>query len=325
MGGSALGIVLVGFAEGLGAAKTYAARDHYDIDADRELVGLGAANIAAGLSAGMVVNGGLSKTAVNGTAGAPTQLSGLVVAALTVVTLLFLTGTFAYLPEATLAAIVVAAVAQLIDVHTMAQLYRSVTGPRRDVYGPVAKADFITSVAALIGVLIFDTLPGLFIGIAISVILIVYRGSRPHIVELGANPFTPPRLVDLARNPDAEPVPGGAIVRVESGLFFANADTVRHAVRSARERPGVRGVVLDTESVPSVDITAAGMLFGLSDELADEGVAFVIAREGGRVRDVYSAAEPDRTPLRVHPTVHAALAAIESELRQRGDDPAGSP
>jgi high affinity sulfate transporter 1 len=323
LGGSALGIVLVGFAEGLGAAKTYAARDHYDIDADRELVGLGAANIAAGLSAGMVVNGSLSKTAVNGTAGARTQLSGLVVAALTILTLLFLTGTFAYLPEATLAAVVVAAVAQLIDVHSMAQLYRSVTGPRRDVYGQAARSDFIASVAAMLGVLIFDTLPGLFIGIAISVILIVYRASRPHIVELGANPLTPMRLVDLARNPDAEPVPGIAILRVQSGLFFANADTVRNAVRAARKGPGVRGVLLDTESVPSVDVTAAGMLFALSDELTDEGVAFVVAREGGRARDVYSAAEPERPPLRVYPTVHAALEAMESELRHRGDDPPG--
>ncbi|MGO9854873.1 MAG: SulP family inorganic anion transporter [Acidimicrobiales bacterium] len=327
LGGSALGIVLVGFAEGLGAAKVYAARDHYDIDANRELVALGAANVAAGLSAGMVVNGSLSKTAVNGTAGARTQLSGLVVAALTVLTLLFLTGTFADLPEATLAAVVVAALARLIDVGPLVQLFRSITGPQRDVYGPAARADFIASVAALAGVLIFDTLPGLFIGIAISVILIVYRASRPHIVELGADPSAPLRLVDTERNPEAAPVPGVAILRVESGLFFANADTVRDAVRSAAERPGVRGVVLDTESVPSVDITAAAMLFALSDELDDEGIAFVVAREGGRVRDIHSAAEPNRQPLRVHPTVRSALEAIESELAQResggGDAPGG--
>ncbi len=86
--------MLVGFAEGLGAAKTYAAREHYDIDANRKLLGLGAANIASGLASGMVVNGSLSKTAVNGSAGARSQISGLVCAALTVVTLLFLTGLF---------------------------------------------------------------------------------------------------------------------------------------------------------------------------------------------------------------------------------------
>jgi sulfate permease, SulP family len=86
--------MLVGFAEGLGAAKTYAARHHYEVDANRELLGLGAANLGSGLSSGMVVNGSLSKTAVNGGAGARSQVSGLVVAGLTILTLLFLTGLF---------------------------------------------------------------------------------------------------------------------------------------------------------------------------------------------------------------------------------------
>jgi sulfate permease, SulP family len=98
---SCVGIMLVGFAEGLGAAKTYASRNHYEIDPNRELLGLGTANIGSGLASGMIVNGSLSKTAVNGSAGAKTQLSGLVVAALTVITLLFLTGLFENLPEAT--------------------------------------------------------------------------------------------------------------------------------------------------------------------------------------------------------------------------------
>ena len=116
--------MLVGFAEGLGAAKTYAARHHYEIDANGELLGLGAANLGAGLSSGMVVNGSLSKTAVNGGAGAKSQISGLVVAALTIVTLLFLTGLFEKLPEATLAAVVIAAVIELVDVAGAVGLYR---------------------------------------------------------------------------------------------------------------------------------------------------------------------------------------------------------
>ncbi len=118
--GSSVGVVLIGFAEGLGAAKTYAARDGYEIDANRELLGLGGANLAAGLSSGMVVNGSLSKTAVNGGAGAKTQASGLFVAALTIVTLLFLTGLFEDLPEATLAAVVIAAVIELVDIAAFA-------------------------------------------------------------------------------------------------------------------------------------------------------------------------------------------------------------
>ena len=124
LAGPAVGVLLVGFAEGLGAAKTYAARAGYDIDPNRELIGLGAANLGSGLSSGMVVNGSLSKTAVNGSAGAKSQISGLVVAALTVVTLLFLTGLFEKLPEATLAAVVIAAVIELVDIAALRHLYR---------------------------------------------------------------------------------------------------------------------------------------------------------------------------------------------------------
>lgn len=113
--GPAVGVLLIGFAEGLGAAKTYAAKAGYTIDANRELAGLGAANLGSGLCSGMVVNGSLSKTAVNGGAGAKSQVSGLVVAALTLVTLLFLTGLFEKLPEATLSAVVIAAVIELVD------------------------------------------------------------------------------------------------------------------------------------------------------------------------------------------------------------------
>ena len=162
--GPAVGIMLVGFAEGLGAAKTYAARNGYQISPDKELIGLGAANLAAGLSSGMVVNGSLSKTAVNGSAGARTQASGLVVAVLTVITLLFLTGLFEDLPEATLAAVVIAALIELVDIEALAALYRAYSSRLGQIYGLAARADFIAAVAAMLGVLIFDTLPGLIIG-----------------------------------------------------------------------------------------------------------------------------------------------------------------
>jgi SulP family sulfate permease len=139
----AVGVMLVGFAEGLGAAKTYAARHHYQVDANRELLGLGAANLAAGLSSGMVVNGSLSKTAVNGSAGARSQVSGLVVAALTVLTLLFLTGLFETLPEATLAAVVIAAVVELVDIPALTALYRVASRQLRGIYGVAARPDFL--------------------------------------------------------------------------------------------------------------------------------------------------------------------------------------
>ena len=215
----AIGVMLVGFAEGLGAAKTYASRNHYEIDPSRELIGLGAANLASGLSSGMVVNGSLSKTAVNASAGARTQLSGVVVAAMTVVTLLFLTGLFESLPEATLAGVVIAALIELVDFPALAA-YRVYSKQLGRAYGVASRPDFIAAVAAMLGVLVFDTLPGPFIGIAISLVLLLYRVSRPRIARLGVVPGGTGQYADLERHPENSEPDGVKVLRIEGGLFF---------------------------------------------------------------------------------------------------------
>ena len=225
--GSAVGVMLVGFAEGLGAAKTYAARNGYQVSPNRELIGLGTANLAAGLSSGMVVNGSLSKTAVNGSAGARTQMSGLVVAVLTVLTLLFLTGLFEDLPEATLGAVVIAALIELVDI---------------------------------------------------------------------------------------------AALRVESGVFFANADHVRLTINDAAMAEGVHAVVLDAETVPFVDVTAARMLDELTADLHRRGVRLVIARDVGQVRDVLASSGDDAGP-EYFPSVRAAVDAVRADPAGQGAGP----
>ncbi|HVW44323.1 MAG TPA: SulP family inorganic anion transporter [Amycolatopsis sp.] len=305
----AIGIVLVGFAEGLGAAKTYAAKSGYEVDADRELLGLGAANLGAGLVSGMVVNGSLSKTAVNGAAGARSQVSGLTAAVLTVLTLLFLTPLFERLPEATLAAVVIAAVVELVDIAALRALFRVWTRRLGTIYGPAARADFLAALAAMLGVLIFDTLPGLFIGIGVSALLLLYRASRPHIAVLGRSAEGP--WVDSERNPDARTVADALVVRVESGLFFANADRVRATVRklAAGQKPHL--VVLDAETVPFVDVTAARMLGELARDLGRSGARLVLARDVGQVRDVLRRA--DATPFEICPSVRAAVSTIPED------------
>jgi sulfate permease, SulP family len=309
--GSAVGIVLVGFAEGLGAAKTYAARHHYEIDANRELLGLGAANLGAGLSSGMVVNGSLSKTAVNGGAGAKSQVSGLIVAALTIVTLLFLTGLFEKLPEATLAAVVIAAVLELVDIAALRRLSRVVI--RNQKLGVASRPDLVAALAAMLGVLVFDTLPGLVIGIACSLVLLVYRASRPRVSELVRSAGVPHRWSDIARNPGDERIPGVVVLRVEAGLYFANADHVRSAVRRAAAREGTRFVVIDAETVAFIDVTAADMLETLSDELEDEGVELVLARDIGQVRDTLQETGVDASfGSRSYATVDDAIEALTS-------------
>jgi MFS superfamily sulfate permease-like transporter len=262
----------------------------------------------------MVVNGSLSKTAVNGSAGARSQLSGLTAAALTVVTLLFLTGLFEQLPEATLAAIVIAAVIELVDIASLKRLYRVQTGRLAAVYKVTSRADFFAAVAALLGVLLFDTLPGLVIGIAVSLMLLIARTSRPNIASLAPVGDAADRpWVDADRNADYPAAPGVLVVRIEAPLLFANADFVRMHVRElAADVPDLRLVVLDGRSTPSIDVTASGMLIQLRSDLRRMGAELVLAEDIGQVRDVLAAAEPEGEPP-LYPTIEAALGALPPE------------
>lgn len=311
LSGSAVGIALVGFAEGLAAAKSYAATKGYRVDPNRELVGLGAANIGAGLSSGMVVAGSLSKTAVNGSAGARSQFSGVVVAGLTVLTLLLLTGLFEDLPEPALAAVVVAAVIDLIDLSALRRLYRVHSTGLGRIYGRAARADLLAAVAALAGVLVLDTLPGLFVGIGVSATLLVYRASRPHVAVVGQLPGDG-RWADVERHPEARRPPGIVVVRPESGLFYGNADNVHAAILAAVDGApdAVHGVVVDAQSVPTIDVTAADMLAQLAADLERRGITLSVARDLGQVRDVLRHSDAAALATTVHPTVEAAVAAV---------------
>jgi sulfate permease, SulP family len=315
--GPAAGLLLIGFAEGLGAAKTYATREGYTVDPNRELIGLGAANVGAGLSSGMVVNGSLSKTAVNGGAGARSQVSGLLVAALTVLTLLLLTGLFEKLPEATLAAIVIAAVIELVDIKSLRSLYNTWTGQLAKIYKHAARADFAAAVGALLGVLLFDTLPGLVIGVVLSLLVLLYRSSRPHVAVLGRQPGETGVWVDVERNQHAEPEPGIAVVRVEGGLYFANSDHVKDAILGIAADESTDAVVIDGETTPFVDVTAARMLVEVQESLQREDKTLRLAHGVGQVRDVLGTATPEADAT-LYPTVDDAVAAAQAE---RGPPP----
>ncbi len=315
--GPAVGLLLVGFAEGLGAAKTYAARAGYDIDPNRELLGLGAANVGAGLSSGMVVNGSLSKTAVNGGAGAQSQVSSVAVAVFTVLTLLFLTGLFENLPEATLGAVVIAAVVELVDIAALRRLARVWTRHLGAIYGRASRADFIAAIAAMLGVLVFDTLPGLFIGIGVSFILLLYRASRPHVATLGRVAGEPGLWEDTERHPSAKPEPEIVVVRVEAGLFFANSDHVRAQLRELAETNGNVAIVIDAEAVPFIDVTAASMLEELAGVLERENVTLMLARDIGQVRDVLRRADGRDALTNVYDSVDDAVAAARARRDSR--------
>jgi MFS superfamily sulfate permease-like transporter len=312
MAGGGIGVMLVAFAEGLGAAKAFAGRDARGVDANRELVALGGANLASGLSSGMVVSGSLSKTAVNASSGARSQASGVLAACLTVVTLLFLTGLFEDLPQATLAAVVIAALIELIDVPALVELHGTYTRRLGRQFGWVARPDFVAAVAALLGVTVFGTLPGLFIGIGVSLLLLIYRASRPYVAVLGRTPGPDGTFHDLDSHPDARSPDGVVVLRVESGLYFANAENVRSRILALGAGEGVRGVVVDAETTPFVDVSAARMLVAAHDELRSRDVPLVLARAVGQVRDVIGCVTDERDLIASYPTIAEAVDAVSA-------------
>ena len=257
----------------------------------------------------MVVNGSLSKSAVNASAGARSQLSGLIVAGLTILTLLALTGLFEDLPEATLAAVVMAAVVELVDVPGLVSLYGAYSRRLGREFGLVARPDFIAAIAALLGVTVFDTLPGLFIGITASLLLLAYRASRPYVATLGRTPGRDGHYRDIDRHPDAALPAHIVVLRIESGLYFANADAVRARILRAASADGIRAVVVDGETIPFIDVTASRMLADLAEELRQQRVQLLIARDVGQVRDILSHVIDDAALAHFYPTVQAAIDA----------------
>lgn len=268
-GGMAL--VLVGFSEGYAAATAIADRTGETVDGDQELIGSGAANVASGLLGGLAVSGSLSKSAAGQAAGARTQVSNLVAAALVVATVLFLGPVFELLPEPVVAAVVIAAVLPAAD-------------PRRFWhFRNVNRLDFAAALATFTLVLVWETLPAMIVGVVLSLAFLVRRASFPDVLELRATPAG-----TFVRVADESPprMPGVAVVRFEAPLVYANAERLVAAVGElVRTRDDLRRVVLDAEMVADLDATGAEALETLDQRLTDQGVELRLARAHHRFRD----------------------------------------
>lgn len=265
IGGGSL--ALVALAEGLAATRLFAARGGYRVQTERELIGMGAANIGAGLSSGLAVAGSLSKTAAAARAGGRSQVTGLTSAALVVVVLLALASVFAYLPLAVLSAIVVAAVWGLMDVGAM----------RR--YREVRPADFVAAVVAAMAVVLFGPLPGLGMAIAVSLSVIIYRASFPRLEVLGKISDEKAAWGRVRKHPDRTPVPGVVVVRVDAPVFWVNVTAIGDRLLAEVERrTDARALVLDLEATTRFDTTSADALADLLSELRKRDVRLYLAR-----------------------------------------------
>jgi SulP family sulfate permease len=275
----AAGCLLLAYIESVSAARTFAAKHGYSLDPRQELLGIGAANLAAALGHGYPVAGGLSQSAVNDKAGARTPLA-LVFASITLaLCLLFLTGLLENLPKAVLAAVVLTAVCGLLDFPALLRMWR------------VSRLDFYAATIALVGVLLLGILQGILLAALASVLLLLGSVSRPHVAFLGRIPGTD-RYSDLARHPENETLPGVIAFRPEASLLYVNAAAVMQTVLS-RLRSAVpsdiRLVVCDLSASPYVDLAGSRMLHELHGELATKGIALRIVGAHGRLRDLLRA------------------------------------
>lgn len=307
---AAVGITLVSLTDTIATATSFAARRGDEVDADQEMVGMGAANISAGLFGGFAISTSGSRTAVAEQSGAKSQVTGLVGAGVVLLLLLAFPSLLADLPQTALAAVVIAAALSLMDLSVLAR------------YARLRRSSVALSIIATVGVVLFGVLQGILVAIALSILLFFRRNWWPHGAVLG-------RVDELGgwhsaeRYPDSEQVPGVVVYRWDAPLFFANSSIFLQQIRRIVREQDVRWVVLQCEAITDVDLTAADMLRRLDDELNSHGVhlAFVElrARLGQLVADYGLHETLDRTHF--YPTIQSALADIGRLDAGRPGDP----
>ena len=299
----ALAIAVVSLADTISTASAFAARTGQEINGNQEMVGIGAANLAAGLFQGFPVSTSASRTAVAERAGARTQLTGVTGALLIVLMLVFLPGLFRNLPQAALAAVVITASLSLADLPATRRLWKQ------------RKVEFTLSMAAFAGVAFLGVLPGILIAVALSILNVFRHAWRPYATILGKAEGVA-GYHDIRSYPAAEQEPGLVIYRFDAPLLFANAKTFRDEVlRLSRADPAPRWIVVAAEPITDVDTTASDVLFELDHLLNERGQNLVFAELKDPVRrkiERYGLTD-EIEPRHFFPTVGSAVEAFRSE------------
>jgi high affinity sulfate transporter 1 len=301
--GGALGIALVSLADTISTASAFAARSGQEIDGNQEMIGIGVANLAAGLFQGFPVSTSGSRTAVAERSGAKTQLTGVTGAVLITVMIAGFPGLFRNLPNPALAAVVITASLSLADIPGTVRLWRQ------------RKTEFSLSIAAFAGVALLGVLPGIAIAVGLSILNVFGRAWWPYSTELG-------RVEDLESyhdvhmHPDAQRLPGLVIYRFDAPLFFANAKTFRDEIRRlAAADPPPTWIVIAAEPMTDVDTTASDVLEELDEKLNAEGISLIFAELKDTVRGKIERYGLTRTinPEHFFPTIESAVAAFRQQ------------
>ena len=311
----ALGIALVSLADTISTASSFAARTRQEVHGNQEMVGIGAANLAAGLFQGFPVSTSASRSAVAERAGAKSQLTGVVGAVLIILMLLLVPGLFRNLPQPALAAVVITAAISLADIPGTARLWRQ------------RRTEFTLSIAAFLGVALLGVLPGIAVAVGLSILNVFRRAWWPYETVLGLVDGMP-GYHDVQSYPDARRLPGLVILRFDAPLIFANAKTFRNEVRKLAEaEPPPRWIVIAAEPITDIDTTASDMLEELDQALNAQGISLVFAELKDPVRRKIEAYGLDHTidPAHYFPTVEAAVATYRRETGTEWADPGGQP
>lgn len=271
---NALAIALVSFADMSVLSRTFALRGRYEVDANQELIALGAANVAAGFFQGFAITSSSSRTPVAEAAGAKTQLTGVVGAACIALLLVFGPRLLSDLPHAVLGAVVISACLGLVEVSGVLRLFRLRPG------------EFLLSIVCFLGVALFGVIEGIFIAVGLALLDFVWRAWRPYDAVLGCVEGVA-GYHDVVRHPEARRIPGLVLFRWDAPLFFANAETFHERVLDAvaQAPTPTRWVVVAAEPVTDVDITAADELAALDQELEEAGIEICFAEMKGPVKD----------------------------------------
>jgi SulP family sulfate permease len=268
----ALLISLVGFVESVSVGQSLALKRGQRIDPNRELVGIGAANVASALSGGFPVTGGFARSVVNFSAGAQTPAAGIVSAVLMAIVIAGLTDWFYYLPQAVLSATIIVAVIGLIDTHTLKEAWH------------YDKADAIALLLTFTGVIVFGVEEGIVIGVAMSLAVLVWRSSHPHMALVGRVPGT-----EHFRNVErhlVEIFPGLIALRIDESIYFANSQLIAEKIEGLlSEHPSTHCILLILSAVNQLDTTALGMLTELEKTLAARNITLQFAEIKGPVQD----------------------------------------
>jgi SulP family sulfate permease len=298
----ALLISLVGFVESVSVAQSLALKRGQRIAPDRELLGIGAANIASALSGGYPVTGGFARSVVNFSAGANTPAAGVISAVLMAIVISAFTGWFYYLPVSVLAATIIVAVLGLIDWRTLQKAWT------------YDKADALSLLLTMAGVIFLGVEEGILLGVALSLAVLVWRSSHPHIAVVGRVPGT-----EHFRNVDrhqVETLPGLVALRIDESLYFANAPMIEEKLEAlVQSQPDTKAILLILSAVNQLDSTALDMLTELEKNLATRSIALQFAEIKGPVLDrLRSTSLGEVMQDRIFLSTHAAFVAYASQI-----------